>query len=253
MIFITPAKVREEVERTDSLLRAAGQRGPIWFRPPYRLQARRPAEVSRGDRTDDGDVEHRAGFVPRRRGVVAGIVRHVLDRVQPGSIIILHPWYASRRTSREAIGPLVDSLHARGYRVETVGTLLGASSPTRGAVMAVSSGYQTFVLDQLRPTLPGVRAKRMFGGVGLYADELFFALIDDDVLYLKVDDETRPDFERRGSATVPAVRRGHRDDAVLPGSGGAARGSGSAAAVGRERRRRRASREAEKKPAKKRR
>ena len=64
--------------------------------------------------------------------------------------------------------------------------------------MAVSSGYQTFVLDQLRPTLPGVRAKRMFGGVGLYADELFFALIDDDVLYLKVDDETRPDFERRG-------------------------------------------------------
>lgn len=64
--------------------------------------------------------------------------------------------------------------------------------------MAVSDGYQTFVLDQLRRVLPDVRAKRMFGGVGLYADELFFALIDDDVLYLKVDGETRPDFERRG-------------------------------------------------------
>ena len=64
--------------------------------------------------------------------------------------------------------------------------------------MAVSPGYQTFVLDQLRRVLPTVRAKRMFGGVGLYADELFFALIDDDVLYLKVDDATRPDFERRG-------------------------------------------------------
>jgi len=64
--------------------------------------------------------------------------------------------------------------------------------------MAVSPGYQTFVLDQLRRVLPGVRAKRMFGGVGLYADELFFALIDDDALYLKVDDTTRPDFERRG-------------------------------------------------------
>jgi peptidoglycan/xylan/chitin deacetylase (PgdA/CDA1 family) len=56
-----------------------------------------------------------------------GIVRHVLDRVRPGSIILLHPWYASRRTSRAAIGPLVDSLHARGYRVETVGTLLRVS------------------------------------------------------------------------------------------------------------------------------
>ena len=64
--------------------------------------------------------------------------------------------------------------------------------------MAVSPGYQTFVLDQLRRVLPVVRAKRMFGGVGLYADELFFALIDDDVLYLKVDDATRPDFERGG-------------------------------------------------------
>ena len=64
--------------------------------------------------------------------------------------------------------------------------------------MAVSAGYQTFVLDQLRRVLSGVRAKRMFGGVGLYADDSFFALIDDDVLYLKVDEETRSDFERLG-------------------------------------------------------
>jgi DNA transformation protein len=35
----------------------------------------------------------------------------------------------------------------------------------------------------------------MFGGVGLYAEGLFFALIDDDVLYLKVGAETRPAFE----------------------------------------------------------
>ena len=47
--------------------------------------------------------------------------------MHPGSIIILHPWYPSRRTSRAAIGPLVDSLHARGYRVEAVRTLLEAS------------------------------------------------------------------------------------------------------------------------------
>lgn len=35
----------------------------------------------------------------------------------------------------------------------------------------------------------------MFGGVGLYAGELFFALIDDDILYLKADDTTRAAFE----------------------------------------------------------
>ena len=38
----------------------------------------------------------------------------------------------------------------------------------------------------------------MFGGVGLYADGLFFALIAEDRLYFKVDDATRPEFERFG-------------------------------------------------------
>ena len=38
----------------------------------------------------------------------------------------------------------------------------------------------------------------MFGGVGIYAQGLFFALIAEDRLYFKVDDTTRPDFERLG-------------------------------------------------------
>jgi DNA transformation protein len=38
----------------------------------------------------------------------------------------------------------------------------------------------------------------MFGGVGIYAGELFFALIADDTLYFKVDDSNRPEFEARG-------------------------------------------------------
>jgi DNA transformation protein len=38
----------------------------------------------------------------------------------------------------------------------------------------------------------------MFGGVGIYGGEFFFALIADDTLYFKVDELTRPDFEARG-------------------------------------------------------
>jgi DNA transformation protein len=64
--------------------------------------------------------------------------------------------------------------------------------------MAVSPSFRTLVLDQLARVLPSVRAKGMFGGVGLYAGDLFFALIDDDILYLKADDTTRPAFEARG-------------------------------------------------------
>jgi DNA transformation protein and related proteins len=38
----------------------------------------------------------------------------------------------------------------------------------------------------------------MFGGLGIYSGELFFALVDDDVLYFKVDDSNRSDFVGRG-------------------------------------------------------
>ena len=64
--------------------------------------------------------------------------------------------------------------------------------------MSVSPSYRTFVLEQLGRCGLRIRGRSMFGGVGLYAEELFFALIADDELYFKVDDNTRPDFEARG-------------------------------------------------------
>jgi DNA transformation protein len=64
--------------------------------------------------------------------------------------------------------------------------------------MSVSDGFRTFVLEQLARTTPGLRARTMFGGVGLYAGDFFFALMDDDVLYFKVDDHTRAHFEVLG-------------------------------------------------------
>jgi len=64
--------------------------------------------------------------------------------------------------------------------------------------MSVSPTYKAFVLEQLSAA-GAVTARTMFGGVGLYCQGLFFALIDDDTLYLKVDEATRPEFERLGS------------------------------------------------------
>lgn len=63
--------------------------------------------------------------------------------------------------------------------------------------MTVSPTFRTFIVDQLTRVVPGIRARSMFGGVGIYAGDLFFALIDDDTLYFKVDDSNRADFEAR--------------------------------------------------------
>ena len=64
--------------------------------------------------------------------------------------------------------------------------------------MAVTDSFVTFVLEQLDPLGPIV-SKRMFGGVGLYAGDLFFALIAGDVLYLKADESTRDAREKAGA------------------------------------------------------
>ena len=60
--------------------------------------------------------------------------------------------------------------------------------------MAVTPSYRTFVVDQLARVAPAIRSRGMFGGVGIYSDDLFFALIDGDVLYFKADDSNRDDF-----------------------------------------------------------
>lgn len=63
--------------------------------------------------------------------------------------------------------------------------------------LAVSDAFKAFVLDQLED-LGDVVPRSMFGGVGLYAGGVFFAIIARDVLYMKADDTTRGDYERAG-------------------------------------------------------
>ena len=63
--------------------------------------------------------------------------------------------------------------------------------------MKNNDGFTDFVLGQLEE-FGAVVPRRMFGGVGLYHDGLFFGLLDDDVLYFKVSDATRPRYVARG-------------------------------------------------------
>jgi DNA transformation protein len=51
---------------------------------------------------------------------------------------------------------------------------------------------------ELLEPLGAVRTRRMFGGHGLYVDDLFVAIVAFDKLFLKADDETRPAFEAAG-------------------------------------------------------
>ncbi|WP_459874250.1 TfoX/Sxy family protein, partial [Endothiovibrio diazotrophicus] len=63
--------------------------------------------------------------------------------------------------------------------------------------MGVSVEYLEY-LSELLEWLPRLRVKRMFGGAGFYSEELFFAIADDDGLYLKGDGGCSPFYEEGG-------------------------------------------------------
>lgn len=64
--------------------------------------------------------------------------------------------------------------------------------------LRVTPEFRDFVLDQLAG-VPQLRAKRMFGGVGLYAGERFFAILAADELFFKVGAGNRAAYEAAGS------------------------------------------------------
>jgi DNA transformation protein len=74
--------------------------------------------------------------------------------------------------------------------------------------MPVSDRFRDFIVEQLEQVAPDIRAKRMFGAVGIYSGDDFFAVIDSDRLYFKVDDQTRPRFESEGMKPAEIVTDG---------------------------------------------
>jgi len=75
--------------------------------------------------------------------------------------------------------------------------------------MPVTDGFVAHCLELLAP-LGAPRARRMFGGHGLYVDALFVALIVGDQLYLKADEAARPAFEAAGCQPFSYTAAGGR-------------------------------------------
>ena len=66
-----------------------------------------------------------------------------------------------------------------------------------------SNEFHEYVLDQLSAA-GDVRSRKMFGGVGVYVDEVFCAILSGSSrFFLRVDDRNRPHFEERGMEQFP--------------------------------------------------
>jgi len=70
-----------------------------------------------------------------------------------------------------------------------------------------TDSFKDFVLDQLSG-LPDVRAKAMFGAVGIYSGDKFFAILEAGRLFFKTDAESRQAYLARGMGPFTYEARG---------------------------------------------
>ena len=122
------AFVESEIEQTNQLIRDAGFMGEITFRPPYGKKLfLLPCYLSRHDlKTIMVNVEAET-YLPKlanEQEKTAFVVDYTIEKTQPGSIILLHPFCEACAFSREALGPIIDGLQAEGYQFVTVSELL---------------------------------------------------------------------------------------------------------------------------------
>jgi peptidoglycan-N-acetylglucosamine deacetylase len=127
MLLVSPSFVREEIEKTDRLIHAAGYSKEIHFRPPYckKLFALPWYLYQTGRKTITWDVEPDSS--PKIAADANRIIEETRASVRPGSIILLHAMYPNRRPSLQAIRGIIGTLKQDGYQFTTVTELLATT------------------------------------------------------------------------------------------------------------------------------
>lgn len=122
MLAMTQGAIAQQIVSTDELIRQAGFRGRIVFRPPYgqKLVAL-PFYLATHNRLSVLWDTHPEDFGNRAQ-TVDDMVATGLRDAHPGSIIVMHPWF-DRWKTRAAATQIIDGLHARGYRFVTINQL----------------------------------------------------------------------------------------------------------------------------------
>ncbi|MCM3733610.1 polysaccharide deacetylase family protein [Fictibacillus nanhaiensis] len=124
MVLKTPSFIKNEIEKTDELVRKAGYEGTIQFRPPNgKKLILLPRYLDKHDRkTILWNME--PDSYPEIASDSEKIVMHVNENIEPGSIILLHVMYDSREESMKSVKGIITELKAKGYKFQTVSEML---------------------------------------------------------------------------------------------------------------------------------
>ncbi len=137
LVFKPLSVYRDEIERTDRLIRNHGYTGEIFFRSRAGMKLVGLPWVlwQQGKRTVLYDIRS----TPRdyRRPAPDRIAHSILEKVRPGSIILLHDGGGDRPESMAAAETILRELTLQGYRFLTVSELLKRSLPRAPSFPAI--------------------------------------------------------------------------------------------------------------------
>ncbi|KMY55769.1 polysaccharide deacetylase [Bacillus sp. FJAT-27231] len=121
MVFKSPSFIKNEIEKTDQLIRKAGYKDNISVRPPNgKKLVGLPFYLYKHNKdTITWSLEPDTYYTS-----AADKVSYVKDNVKPGSIILIHPMYDHSGEELKAIEGILQSLSNEGYKFVTVNQLL---------------------------------------------------------------------------------------------------------------------------------
>lgn len=120
MIFKTPSYYKDEIEKTDQLIRNIGYKGEIDVRPPNgKKLIGLPYYLNKHKRdTITWNLEPDTFYT-----TVSDKVKYVTENIEPGSIILLHSMYDKTGEALQTIEGILQELSNKGYTFITVNEL----------------------------------------------------------------------------------------------------------------------------------
>ncbi|WP_339171365.1 polysaccharide deacetylase family protein [Solibacillus sp. FSL R5-0691] len=120
MVLKSPSFIKKEIEKTDELIRSIGYTEEIDFRPPYGKKfIGLPYYLNKHNKeTIMWSLDPETYYTS-----VNEKISYVMENIEPGSIILLHPMYDQTGETLQVVETILKELTNEGYRFVTVDEL----------------------------------------------------------------------------------------------------------------------------------
>ena len=121
---LTNARIKDEISKTNEVIHATLEIKPKWFAPPSGSYRQDVVDVARD--MDMYTILWTLDTVDWRNPEPSAMANRVLQKVEPGSMILMHP----TASATGGLEQLIKGLKAKGYQISTVSNLLSEERTT---------------------------------------------------------------------------------------------------------------------------